>query len=422
MIQERILETILERILERIQEKILLFLVLEPVMHCRRLGTAATAVAPAIRHLPVFASEVCSMLQPKDGQIFLDMTFGGGGHTRHLLSLKKDIHVIALDRDPEAHIRAIELSKKTENRVIPVLGRFSEAPQHLEALGVKKGTLNGIIMDLGASSYQMETSDRGFGLARDGPLDMRMDKDRFPNQPTAADVINTLDSDALANIFKAYGDERHAKKIAQAIVDSRFMMHSIKRTKQLTQLVSSIVDTEDRFDAIGRETSAATKVFQALRIFVNNELNELDYAIEKMREYLYLDPRSTELGLKDKSVLGNDPRSTELGLKDKSVLENESVVGNEPLSSGVMAIISFHSLEDSIVKNHFNTLLFGEGTNPYKQRPWNAMEVATDQEIDLVSRRKWLPLKKFVLFPTEVEILTNPKSRSAKLRCAMRVL
>lgn len=345
----------------------------------------------------MFASEVCSMLQPKDGQIFLDMTFGGGGHTRHLLSLKKDIHVIALDRDPEAYGRAIELSKVTEKRVIPVLGRFSEAPGHLERLGVKKGTLSGIIFDLGASSYQMETPDRGFGLARDGPLDMRMDKDRFPDQPTAADVINTLDSCALATIFKAYGDERHAKKIAQAIVDSRFMMHSIKRTKQLTQLVSSIVDSEDRFDAIGRETSAATKVFQALRIFVNNELNELDYAIEKMREYLYLDPRSTDLDLKDRSE-------------------------KELPSSGVMAIISFHSLEDSIVKNHFNTLVFGEGTNPYKQRPWNAMEVATDQEIELVSKRKWLPLKKFVLFPTEVEILTNPKSRSAKLRCAMRVM
>lgn len=367
-------------------------------MHCRRLGSAATAVAPTVRHLPVFASEVCSMLQPKDGQIFLDMTFGGGGHTRHLLSLKKDIHVIALDRDPEAHGRAVELSKVT-NRVIPVLGRFSEAPQHLTALGVKKGTLNGIIMDLGASSHQMETPDRGFGLARDGPLDMRMDKDRFPNQPTAADVINTLDSDALANIFKAYGDERHAKKIAQAIVDSRFMMHSIKRTKQLTQLVSSIVDTEDRFDAIGRETSASTKVFQALRIFVNNELNELDYAIEKMREYLYLDPKSTHLDLKDKNV-----------------------IENTPLSGGIFAIISFHSLEDSIVKNHFNTLIFGQGTDPYKQRPWNAMETATKQEIDLVSKRKWLPLKKFVLFPTEVEVLTNPKSRSAKLRCAMRVL
>lgn len=375
------------------------FSVLELVMNCRRLSTVAMAATPTIRHLPVFASEVCSMLQPKDGQVFLDMTFGGGGHTRHLLSLKKDIHVIALDRDPEAHVRAIELSKVSQNRVIPVLGRFSEAPQHLEALGVKKGTLSGIIMDLGASSHQMETPGRGFGLARDAPLDMRMDKDRFPNQPTAADVINTLDSDALANIFKSYGDERYAKKIARAIVDSRFMMHSIKTTKQLTQLVSSIVDTEHRFDAVGRESSPATKVFQALRIFVNNELNELDYAIQKMREYLHLDPRSAQLDLKDKTL-----------------------IENERLSSGIMAIISFHSLEDSIVKNHFNTLLFGEETNPYKQRPWNSMEVATKQEIDKVSRRKWLPLKKFVLFPTEVEILTNPKSRSAKLRCAMRVL
>ena len=294
---------------------------------------------------------------------------------------------------------AIELSKITNNRVIPVIGKFSEAHQCLKSLGVKKGSLNGIIMDLGASSYQMEKAERGFDLARDGPLDMRMDKDRFPNQPTAADVINTLESDALAKIFKAYGEEKHGKKIAQAIVDARFMMHSIKTTKQLTQLVASIVDSEDRFDAIGRPTSAAVKIFQALRMFVNNELNELSYAIEKMREYLVIDPVSSEVDWKDRSV-----------------------VENYKLKGGVMAVISFNTLEDSIVKNHFNTLVFGQDTNPYKQRPWNAMEVATNQEIEDVSRRKWLPLKKFVLFPTEVEVLTNPKSKSAKLRCAMRVI
>lgn len=364
-------------------------------MLCRKLSALSTAT----RHLPVFATEVCSALQPKDGQVFLDMTFGGGGHTKHLLSLNKDIHVIALDRDPEAHARAIELSKITDNRVIPVLGKFSDAPKYLEALNVKKGSLNGIIIDLGASSYQMENSERGFDLSTEGPLDMRMDKDRLPNQPTASDVINTLESDALAKIFKAYGEEKNAKKIAQAIVDVRFMMHSIKTTKQLTQLVSTIVDTEGRIDDIGRPSSAASKLFQALRMFVNNELNELDYAIEKMREYLYLDPLSSGINWTDKNA-----------------------VENHNLSGGVMAIISFNTIEDTMVKNHFKTLVFGQDSNPYKQRPWNFMETATNQEIDEVSRHPWLPLKKFVLFPSEVEILTNPRSRSAKLRCAMRVL
>lgn len=359
----------------------------------------SVAVQSSASHLPVFVSEISSTLKPKDGHLYLDMTFGGGGHTKHLLSLNKDIHVIALDRDPDAHSRALELSKVTDNRVTPILGKFSEVHEHLRALGVKKGSLNGIIIDMGASSYQLEKAERGFSLTEEGPLDMRMDKDRYPNQPMASDVINTLESDALAKIFKSYGDEKHAKKIAQAIVDARFMMHSIKTTKQLTQLVSSIVDNEDRFDSIGRPSSAASNVFQALRMFVNNELNELDYAIEKMREYLYLDPRVFQVDWREKNIHEKNQ-----------------------LSGGVMAIISFNPIEDTIVKNHFNTILFGQDTNPYKQGPWNAMEVATNQEIEEVSKRKWLPLKKFVLYPSEVEILTNPRSKSAKLRCAMRAL
>lgn len=326
--------------------------------------------------LPVLAREVTSSLKPRDGDVFLDMTFGNGGHTEFLLSSNKNITVVALDRDPAAIDKAFQYAKS--NPVVPLLGKFSDAPQLLEKLGVNKGTLKGIIIDVGPSAIQETDPRRGFDPLHEGNLDMRMDD----GPVTAADVLNTLDSDMLAKLLKTYGEERNAKKIAQSVVDARFMMMSITSTHQFVKLLSTIVDS-----------SSVTKVFHALRRFVNNELNELNYALVTMREYLKLDPDTP------------------------SVIDRKLSI--EDLDSGVMAVITSEKLEDQIVKDHFAASV-STSQSPYTQKSINLLETPTKEEMKDVLTKNWLPLEKYVLFPEEDEILTNPRSKSSKLRCALR--
>lgn len=332
-------------------------------------STASTA-------LPVLAREVTSSLKPRDGDVFLDMTFGNGGHTEYLLSTKKNITVIALDRDPVSIDRAFGYAKN--NPVVPILGKFSDAPKLLKKLGIRKGSLRGVIIDVGPSIFQETDAKRGFTPFQDGNLDMRMDDGPM----TAADVLNTLDTDMLAKLLKTYGEERNAKKVAQAVVDARFMMMSLSSTHQFVQLLSSIVDA-----------SSITKVFLALRRFVNNELNELSYALEKMREYLILDP------------------------KTPSVIDRKFPI--DELESGVMAVVTSERLEDTIVKDHFLASVLSNAS-PYTQKAINELETPTADEIKDILTKNWIPLEKYVLFPEEDEILTNPRSKSSKLRCALR--
>jgi len=330
--------------------------------------------------LPVLAREVTSALKPKDGDVFLDMTFGSGGHTEYLLSSKKDVTVIAMDRDPAAIEKAFEMAKGYP--VVPILGKFSDSAKLMNKLGIRKGSLRGIIIDVGPSKLQEDDPKRGFTPfhEEDGPLDMRMDD----GPVTAADVLNTLDTEYLAKLIKTYGEERNAKKVAQAVVDARFMMMSISSTKQFCQLLSSII-----------ETSSIVKVFHALRRFVNNELNELDYAIEKMRPYLILDP------------------NTPSNVQDKGF-------PLEQLDSGVMAVIANQTLEDRIVKDHFSSSVADGEMDPYSQKPINVLESPTTGDMNKVFKKNWIPLEKFVLFPQEDEVLANPRSKASKLRCALR--
>lgn len=327
------------------------------------------------------------------------MTFGAGGHTKTLLASNADIKVIALDRDPVAYEKAVELARETDFRVLPLLGRFSDAPDLLKKIAIRHGQLNGIIMDVGPSVDQLEDPRRGFNINVDAPLDMRMDGSRLPHMATAGDVINTLDTDSLAKIFKLYGESKIGRKLAQAVVDARFMMMSIKSTIQLVQLISSISAGEVRMDVEGRPSSAATAVFQALRIFVNNELNEINYALAKMREFLVFDPKIMQI-----------PKV------DKKMVEELEVAG------GVLAILCSSPLEDRIVKDHVLMRAHEDPEDPYTQKAINYLEQPSENELQRLSDRKWLPLEKFVLFPGEEEILTNPTGKTTRLRCAMRRL
>ncbi|XP_036868011.1 12S rRNA N(4)-cytidine methyltransferase METTL15 isoform X3 [Manis javanica] len=189
-------------------------------------------------HIPVMVDEVVRCLAPQKGQIFLDMTFGSGGHTRAILQKESDITLFVLDRDPTAYAIAEQLSEFYPKQIRAMLGQFSQAEALLMKAGVQPGTLDGVLLDLGCSSMQLDAPERGFSLRKDGPLDMRMDGGRYPDMPTAADAVNALDQQALASILRTYGEEKHAKKIASAIVQAR-SIYPITRTQQLASIVAA---------------------------------------------------------------------------------------------------------------------------------------------------------------------------------------
>ncbi|KAF7487637.1 putative methyltransferase-like protein 15 [Sarcoptes scabiei] len=360
-----------------------------------------------VYHIPVLASKILEIFAPNDGQIFLDMTFGGGGHTKALLSTGRKITVLALDRDPEAFERALVLSRKVSaqnngQKVIPLLCRFSQIEMLFERLKFPRNFLDGVVMDLGASTFQYENGDRGFSLSKNGPLNMRMDGNLNPQMPTAADVINTLDANELALIFKAYGEEKHAMKIAQAIIDSRFMMKRINTSKELAEMIrSTLINCQSTTDKIGRSIHPATKIFQAIRIFVNNELNELYSACLSLSRLLKSQPKS--------------------GLN--FIDSNQMIVENRTVG-GLLAIISFHSLEDRIVKNFFSSFdsnVKNSRANNYD--PFPSISSSSMRTISFLREKE--SLYRFyqtkLIVPSDEEILMNPKSRSAKLRIGLRI-
>jgi receptor-type tyrosine-protein phosphatase gamma len=230
-------------------------------------------------HVPVMHKEVLEMFQPQQNQKFLDLTFGAGGHTRKLLSSARNITVYTLDRDPLAYELAIQLASETTNgQVVPLLGKFSDLPQLLS----DPETCNffdGILVDCGCSSMQFDTRERGFSLSKNGPLDMRMDQNRLENQPSAKDILANIDEDSLARVLKVYGEEKQAKKIARAIIEARYLFKSLQTTHELAQLIESTCGLSTRTDKLQRPSHVATKTFQALRILVNDELNELEFAV-----------------------------------------------------------------------------------------------------------------------------------------------
>ncbi|KAK6190309.1 hypothetical protein SNE40_002209 [Patella caerulea] len=330
-------------------------------------------------HTPVMLDQVLKLLNPLPGQTFLDMTFGAGGHSSEVLAVSPNTRVLALDRDPTAYHYALELQEKySSDQLIPLLGRFSELEWLLTNKGIKAGSLDSVLFDVGASSMQFDRPDRGFALSKDGPLDMRMDGNRLPDQPSAADVINMMSEPELYRIIKKYGEEHLARKIANIIVESRYAFGKITTTKQLANIISSVFTGDHRKDKLMRHSHVATKTFQALRIFVNNELNELNNGIEIVHKYL------------------------------------------KP--GGVCVVLTFHSLEDRIVKRHFHGISLDDKPNmSIKDHFRNSHYIHSKEEVEKVMQKRWQPLSKKLMAPRYIDCLENPRARSAKLRAAFKL-
>ncbi|HEY2290699.1 MAG TPA: 16S rRNA (cytosine(1402)-N(4))-methyltransferase RsmH [Thermoanaerobaculia bacterium] len=306
-----------------------------------------------VRHVPVLLAETLELLAPARGGIFVDGTVGLGGHAEALLRASPDVQLIGIDRDREALARAAERLAGFGPRVRLVQANFHQLMATLAGLGVR--AIAGFLADLGVSSLQLETPGRGFSFRFDGPLDMRMGL----SETTAADLVNQASEGELATIFRDYGEERHARRIARAIARAR-MEKPIRTTGELKALVDAAKGAralrEERIDP-------ATRVFQALRIAVNQELAGLERCIEETVELL-------ETG-------------------------------------GRLVVISYHSLEDRIVKSTLRDLARGEVD------PVTGRSRSETQLIEVLTRK---PVR-----PTESEVDLNPRSRSAKLRAARRL-
>ncbi|XP_049877631.1 probable methyltransferase-like protein 15 homolog [Pectinophora gossypiella] len=338
--------------------------------------TLATEPIEYKDHTPVMLKEAIKYLNPKDDELYIDMTFGAGGHSRRLLE-SANCKLITLDRDPTAFEKAKKLAEQYPNRVTPLLGRFSELPVLLKKIGIAQRSIDGILFDFGCSSMQLDNSERGFSVSKNGYLDMRMDADRDPNQITAREVLATANEQELYKIFKIYGEEKKAAKIAQTIIHARYMIKNIETTHELVDVVNSCCPDELRLDKLQRPQSNATKVFQALRIFVNNELNEMNYGMVLSKYYLKI--------------------------------------------NGRLVTICFHSLEDTIVKRHIAGNIINEVANPVPLKYLSPTLVQDQDTIDHFLDTPWRAINKHVDVPCDEEVERNPRSRSARLRAAIKI-
>lgn len=301
--------------------------------------------------MPVLLAEVLEALAPRDGEVFVDGTFGAGGYSKAILEAAS-CHVIGIDRDPDVIVAAQPLIDTYSGRLQVLQGRFSE----MESLVAEAGreTVDGVVLDIGVSSMQLDQPERGFSFQADGPLDMRMEQ----AGPSAADLVNNLGEAELADIIYQYGEERASRRIARAIVAAR-SEKPITRTLELARVVSGCLPPQ-RFG----EKHPATRTFQALRIAVNDELGEIARALEAAEKVL------------------------------------------KP--GGRLAVVTFHSLEDRIVKRFLaeRTGRAGAGSRhmPQTQGPQPTFgrgagdnRTAGDEEREV-----------------------NPRARSARLRAGIR--
>jgi 16S rRNA (cytosine1402-N4)-methyltransferase len=301
------------------------------------------------RHIPVLGREAVEMLKPRDGGIYLDATFGAGGYSRAILDFA-GTRVIGIDRDRTAISAGFDLVDRSGGRLTLVEDRFSNLAEVCTALGIE--SVDGVVMDVGVSSMQLDQADRGFSFRLDGPLDMRMGHDG----PTAADVIAKASEADLANVIYIFGEERHSRKVARAIVAARNEA-PIATTRALADIVSKVVRSKPG------EIHPATRTFQGLRIFVNAELDELHLALAAAERVL------------------------------------------KP--GGRLVVVSFHSLEDRIVKNFLTERAKAGGGS--RHLPELAQAAPS---FGLLTKRP--------VTPGAEEISANPRARSAKLRAAER--
>lgn len=300
-------------------------------------------------HEPILADEILEAMQPLEGKQIFDGTVGGGGHAE--LLLRHGAHVIGCDQDQEALDHATKRLAVFGDSFLPVRGNFRDLDALLAGLGI--GAVDGILLDLGVSSRQLDDPSRGFSFREDGPLDMRMDhRAAF----TAADLVNGWDEEELIRIFREYGEERHAARVAREIVRAR-AVKSITTTLELADLVARVVPKTS-----GKHP--ATRVFQAIRIAVNAELEALETALEKSVDLL--------------------------------------------APGGVLAILTFHSLEDRVVKRFMH-----RRSSPFVDKPeWSEPRPNPEFAFHLPSRK--------AIAPDDEETKRNSRSRSAKLRVAVK--
>jgi 16S rRNA (cytosine1402-N4)-methyltransferase len=303
----------------------------------------------ATRHIPVLGAEAVDMLSPRDGGIYVDATFGAGGYSRAILDAA-DTRVIGIDRDRSAIAGGFDLVDRSNGRLTLVEDRFSNLAEVCAAQGERR--VDGVVMDVGVSSMQVDEAGRGFSFRLDGPLDMRMGHDG----PTAADVVARASEADLANIIYIFGEERHSRAVARAIVAAR-KEAPITTTRALAEIVGKVVWAKPG------EIHPSTRTFQGLRIFVNEELDELHLALSAAERIL------------------------------------------KP--GGRLAVVSFHSLEDRMVKNFLGSR--GKTGGGSRHLPEMAQSVPS-----------FRILTKRPVTAGDDEVRANPRARSAKLRAAER--
>jgi 16S rRNA (cytosine1402-N4)-methyltransferase len=311
-------------------------------------GGSAVAGGPAL-HIPVLGRPAVEFLQPRDGGVYIDGTFGAGGYTRAILAAAQS-KVIGIDRDQTAIALGADLVEQAKGRLTLVEDRFS----NLDAIAREVGydTVDGVVLDLGASSMQLDRAERGFSFRLDGPLDMRMGGEGH----SAAEVIAAASERDLADIIFALGEERHSRAVARAIIKARSSA-PIETSRGLAEIIASTVRPRPG------DIHPATRTFQALRIFVNDELGELVTALQAAERILR--------------------------------------------SGGRLVVVSFHSLEDRIVKSFFadrGETRGGSRHAPEVKRPTLIFRVLTKRPV----------------VADEDEIMRNARARSAKLRAAER--
>ena len=309
-------------------------------------------------HVPVLLEEAVAALALKSGGVYVDATFGRGGHARAILArLGTAGRLVGIDRDPAAEAAAVQL-EQADSRFVFRRAWFSELPDVMQGLALAQ--VDGVLLDLGISSPQIDTASRGFSFRHDGPLDMRMDPSRGES---AAEFLARASVRELTEVLRDYGEERSAQSIARAVAAAR-TRDPIHGTRQLAALVAQAIGTRTRGDW---RQDPATRTFQALRIFVNRELSEIKMALPAVVAALAPDAR--------------------------------------------MAVISFHSLEDRIVKQ-----FLARASQPYAGNPALArLAIRTDSlpgaPLSLVGR---------AMKPADAEIARNPRARSAVMRVASR--
>ena len=306
----------------------------------------ATIISEAKKHYPVLLNELISIITPQYGGTFIDCTFGQGGYTKKILGFS-DTKVIGLDRDLDSTKKAEEIQKEFKHRFLFKNIKFSE----LNNLKLKNENIKGVIFDLGYSYTQIKDPKKGLSFGAIGELNMKMGINDF----SAKEVINILNEKELAEIFKYFGEEKDSKRIAHNIVEDR------ATRKITTEELVRIIESSKRKK--NQKTHSATKVFQALRIFVNREISELIYGLINAAKVVKKD--------------------------------------------GIIAVVTFHSLEDKIVKYFFKSLSENKSVSRYMPK--------NEEKINLFKS-----IIKKPIIPSAKEIQENPPSRSAKLRYVIK--